>query len=430
MNVFKPGTRLSDEQIQAARDMSTCEVISAITGFSFERAGSEWKCKEHNSLRVFKDGKGWIWYSQNISGATSIDFLMKSEGYSWQQAVTTLTNGQYTPSSYSYHKDEQPEKPKQLNLPERTPGKYSRVYAYLMKQRCIDVEVINYCVKNEILYEDKRGNCVFVGKDDTGKPKYAMLRGTYTPDKGQAFKGEASGSNKMYGFRMDGTCETHLYVFEAPIDALSHATLNIQRSKDMGIADWKNSWKRHTRLALGGTADVALGTYLATHPKVNEISFCLDRDEAGRTASAKYLEKYSAQGYKVNIYAVPENCGKDYNEYLCKVTEHRKNVSRQMSASYNKQHKTTAILAAFCSVNAFAADNDGWTNFFTFGDKFATNLQKGLVTVATIAVVVLAIMVISGGRNWVDKLKSIGGGILVGIAIGCYGVGIVAGMFA
>ena len=67
MNVFKPGTRLSDEQIQAARDMSTCEVISAITGFSFERAGSEWKCKEHNSLRVFKDGKGWIWYSQNIS---------------------------------------------------------------------------------------------------------------------------------------------------------------------------------------------------------------------------------------------------------------------------------------------------------------------------------------------------------------------------
>ena len=102
-----------------------------------------------------------------------------------------------------------------------------------------------------------------------------------------------------------------------------------------------------------------------------------------------------------------------------------KKITKNISAAI-----TTAILAAFCSVNAVAADNDGWTNFFTFGDKFATNLQKGLVTVATIAVVVLAIMVISGGRNWVDKLKSIGGGILVGIAIGCYGVGIVAGMFA
>ena len=181
---------------------------------------------------------------------------------------------------------------------------------------------------------------MFVVKNDNGQPKYSMLRGTYTPENGQPYKGEASGSNKMYGFRMDGTCETHLFVFEAPIDALSHATLNMQRSKDMGIADWKSSWKRHTRLALGGTSDVALSTYLTTHPKIKEISFCLDRDEAGRTASAKYLEKYSAQGYKVNIYAVPENCGKDYNEYLCKVTESRKNVSRQMSASYNKQHKT------------------------------------------------------------------------------------------
>lgn len=85
-----------------------------------------------------------------------------------------------------------------------------------------------------------------------------------------------------------------------------------------------------------------------------------------------------------------------------------KKITKNISAAI-----TTAILAAFCSVNAFAADNDGWTNFFTFGDNFATNLQKGLKTVATIAVIVLAIMVISGGRNWVDKLKSTGGGILV-----------------
>lgn len=340
MNVFVPGTRFSDEQIRDARNMSSCEVISSVTGFSFEKCGSEWKCKEHDSLRVFKDGKGWTWYSQNISGANCIDFLMKSEGYSWQQAITSLTQGKYTQSDYAFRNDEQPQKPKEIKLPERTEGKYSRVYAYLMKKRCIDLEVINYCVKNELLYEDKRGNCVFVGKNDNSQPKYAMLRGTYTPENGQPYKGEASGSNKMYGFRMDGTCETHLFVFEAPIDALSHATLNMQRSKDMGIADWKSSWKRHTRLALGGTSDVALSTYLTTHPKIKEISFCLDRDEAGRTASAKYLEKYSVQGYKVNIYVVPENCGKDYNEYLCKVTEHRKNVSRQMSASYNKQRKT------------------------------------------------------------------------------------------
>ena len=94
MSVFIPGTRFSDEQIQDARNMSTCEVISSVTGFSFDKWGSEWKCREHDSLRVFKDGKGWTWYSQNISGATCIDFLMKSEGYSWQQAMMSLTKGQ------------------------------------------------------------------------------------------------------------------------------------------------------------------------------------------------------------------------------------------------------------------------------------------------------------------------------------------------
>ena len=52
-----------------------------------------------------------------------------------------------------------------------------------------------------------------------------------------------------------------------------------------------------------------------------------------------------------------------------------KKITKNISAAI-----TTAILAAFCSVNAFAADNDGWTNFFTFGDKFATNLQKGLIS--------------------------------------------------
>ena len=143
MNVFVPGTRFSDEQIRDARNMSSCEVISSVTGFSFEKCGSEWKCKEHDSLRVFKDGKGWTWYSQNISGANCIDFLMKSEGYSWQQAITSLTQGKYTQSDYAFRNDEQPQKPKEIKLPERTEGKYSRVYAYLMKKRCIDLEVIN-----------------------------------------------------------------------------------------------------------------------------------------------------------------------------------------------------------------------------------------------------------------------------------------------
>lgn len=161
--------------------MSSCEVISSVTGFSFEKCGSEWKCKEHDSLRVFKDGKGWTWYSQNISGANCIDFLMKSRRLLTAAGNNVANTRKVYAERLCFRNDEQPQKPKEIKLPERTEGKYSRVYAYLMKKRCIDLEVINYCVKNELLYEDKRGNCVFVGKNDNGQPKYAMLRGTYTP---------------------------------------------------------------------------------------------------------------------------------------------------------------------------------------------------------------------------------------------------------
>ncbi|MFQ8787481.1 DUF3991 domain-containing protein [Ruminococcus sp.] len=61
----------------------------------------------------------------------------------------------------------------------------------MKKQLCIDLEVINYCVKNELLYEDKRGNCVFVGKNDNGQPKYAMLRRNIYSRKWTAIQGQS-----------------------------------------------------------------------------------------------------------------------------------------------------------------------------------------------------------------------------------------------
>lgn len=91
---------------------------------------------------------------------------------------------------------------------------------------------------------------------------------------------------------------------------------------------------------------------------------------------------------------------------------------------------TTAILAVFCSITAFAADNDGWSNLISMGDNLATNIQKILKVIAMIAVGILAIMIVSGGREWTQRLKSGAAGIIVGVAIGCYGGSIVAGVFA
>ena len=67
-------------------------------------------------------------------------------------------------------------------------------------------------------------NVVFIGKDESGTPKYAAYRGTMA----SSFKGDASGSDKRYSFRLLARepCQS-VHLFEAAIDLLSYATLPV-----------------------------------------------------------------------------------------------------------------------------------------------------------------------------------------------------------
>lgn len=96
-------------------------------------------------------------------------------------------------------------------------------------------------------------------------------------------------------------------MFEAPIDAMSHASLVKQ------ITGQADAWKVYTRLALGGTADAALMQFLKDHPTCRDVTLCLDNDEAGIKAAKLIAQKLSQQGYAVRI--LPPKA-KDYNEQL------------------------------------------------------------------------------------------------------------------
>lgn len=333
MGKFVGGTRLSKDDIERARNIDTVNLISQRTGWSFVRTGSEWHCRQHDSLVVWRDRKGWNWYSQGKEGKSALDYLMTIEGLGFQDAVCEIVTPEHT---YSPPKQTEIfEKPKELQLPPKAKNNIE-VVQYLVNTRCIDNIIVQRCLNEGIIYQDERNNCVFVGRDTlTGEPKYAARRGTYTKADGSAFKRECAGSNKSYGFVLEGAegaYQEHVFVFEAPIDALSHATLNIEKAKGMHRDNWQTSWLNHSRLALGGTADNALRRYLEVHPRIKTISFCLDNDNAGKTASEKYRQLYADKGYKVNVYYVPEGYGKDYNEYLCKFTEIRNQRLRQQAA--------------------------------------------------------------------------------------------------
>ena len=86
--------------------------------------------------------------------------------------------------------------------------------------------MITYCISHEILYESvPYHNAVFVGKDESGKARYAFLRGIYEKN-GKGFKMEQAGSEKKYSFCIPPRKETNrVAVYEACIDALAHMTL-------------------------------------------------------------------------------------------------------------------------------------------------------------------------------------------------------------
>lgn len=344
MGKFVGGTRFSPDDLERARKIDTVDLISRRTGYTFHRVGSEWHCKEHDSLVVFRDRNGWTWYSQGKKGSSALEYLMTIEGLGFQDAVCELVTPEhtYTPPK----KSEVFEKPKELQLPPKAKNNI-KVVQYLVNTRCIDRIVVQRCLDDGIIYQNDKNDCVFIGKDSlTGKPKYASRRGTYTKADGSAFKRDCAGSDKSYGFLLEGAggaYQEHVFVFEAPIDALSHATLNIEKAKGMHRDNWQTSWLNHSRLALGGVADNALRRYLEVHPKITSISFCLDNDNAGMTAAEEYRKKYSDKGYDVKIYTVPKGYGKDYNEYLCKYIGTRNNRLRQQAAQRTQSQGSIKI---------------------------------------------------------------------------------------
>ena len=168
-------------------------------------------------------------------------------------------------------------------------------------------------IQKEMLYEDKRGNVVFVGYDEQNTPRFASMRGTYGD---YGFRMDCAGSDKRYGFNMAFSQSERLYIFESAIDSMSHASLD------------KSSWKQHNRLSLAGTSDTAIPFFLNQHKTVKELVFCLDNDSAGREAAIQLLRKYADKSYYARIELSQE---KDYNEDLTKKIKLEKSLKNPVN---------------------------------------------------------------------------------------------------
>jgi len=289
-------------QIAKAQSISLLDYIES-RGYELIHSHNEVRLKEHDSL-VISNNK-WKWFSRNMGGGT-LDFLVEYEGKDFIEAMQTLLGEKGIDESkpqYKEHIQEQHQYKKISELPEKN-NSYRRMYAYLNKTRCIDVEIINDMVNNKNLYEEKEhNNCVFLGRDKDGAVKYCLKVGTNTFKK---FKGEIPGSDKSFNVELYSLPENNIVcVYESIIDAMSHATLLKQRGA---------CYNKQNRISLGGVSDLKLEQYLKDNQNIKKIVTCLDNDDAGIEAALKIKEKYSKLGYEITKI-VPKQ-GKDFNDEL------------------------------------------------------------------------------------------------------------------
>ena len=190
-----------------------------------------------------------------------------------------------------------------------------------LQRRGISPDVISRCFRDGLFYEARYHGepvCVFVGKDEAGKAKFACMRSI-----AGSLRKDVYGSDKEYSFcyppRNPGS--RYVAVFEAPIDALSHATLQ-------ELEGWK--WDGY-RLSLGGTSHVALIAFLKRHPEIRRVSLYMDNDLGGlknaRRIKAMLHEDQRFRHIRVGVN--PPRTGKDYNEMLLHVIGQMKDQQRQ-----------------------------------------------------------------------------------------------------
>ena len=251
--------------------------------------------------------RGSEWYDHEIrQGGRAIDFVRMYDGCSFQEAVTKLLNGEQG-QAFRPAKERKSEPPKPFALP---PVHHSmrRVYAYLMKQRHIDRDIITHFARAGTLYEDAEyHNAVFVGTDEHSVPRHAQKRSTNSC--GRAIKLNVEGSEARYSFHHLGD-DGDLYVFEAPIDLLSYLTLHPE------------NWQHHSYVACCGTSYEPVRWMLRQMETPQMVSLCLDHDRAGERGSERMAEQIAPEFGIPTRRLISEQ--KDWNEDLCAMQEHPK----------------------------------------------------------------------------------------------------------
>ncbi|MBQ9872755.1 MAG: DUF3991 and TOPRIM domain-containing protein [Eubacterium sp.] len=290
----------------------------------------------YSSFSIKASTGDWWWHSKGLHGKNALDYLMKVDGYHFQQAVFEVLGtceADYEKGTHAMkrliredERDKAPvvqpietsyenANPKQLVIPEA--DKDTGIIRQYLAQRGIDPEVTDFFIKEGSIYQDAWHKSVcFVGYDREGNPRIVNQRGTTG-----TFKGNTKGSDRRYSFMLCAGGERSVHFFEAPIDTLSYACLLKHNGYD---------FRKFNLVSLSGISGTGYGAelhlpsgveeYLDRFPETNVVYIHFDNDKPGRTAGQRLEATLAQKGILAVQQYPPEGC-KDVNDYLVALRE-------------------------------------------------------------------------------------------------------------
>lgn len=297
--------RFSDEQLQRASGIDITAMLQG-QGEKLKKQGRVYRWLRYDSTVI--DRNRWYRHSREIGGGP-IQFMQHFYGMDFVEAVKYLLGGEEGAELVQASRTPEPKLP---FTPPKLSKNMHRTFAYLIKTRKIDADIVQHFVNEKKIFETKEyHNAAFCGYDEKGEMKQMHLRSTLP---GNRFFLDIDGSDKQYYFRHIGT-NSDVYVFEAPIDMLSYITMN------------KENWKESSYVCLGGVAIDALKNVLSTNEQISKVYMCVDRDDAGDKTVKRIGDELNEMGYEWERI-LPEN--KDWNEDLTAGSEQTENFELTM----------------------------------------------------------------------------------------------------
>lgn len=303
---------------------------------------------EHDSIVIYEDDNTYHRYS-NGNGGDAVAFMMEFSGIDESdlnkhdqvnECIRILEqrlkiNPELAVQQVRYKR----EKPKFV-MPEKADTN-RKVRDYLCRTRGIEERIVDKWIHEGLLFQEagRFGNCVFVSRDENGKPVYGVKR---SADPKRKFVVDVEGSDYSQGFFIKGKLDYYtkvsdnfasehssLFVTEAVIDLMSLQSLYLRRRDyelrqqgklDCDPEDYENRFLNSNWYSLNGCRkyDGLLNT-IASHKGIKDIFLALDNDEAGRNASKAIKEEIHKRfpDRKIDVsIRVPPTEGRDWNDEL------------------------------------------------------------------------------------------------------------------